>query len=48
VVLRRDLAAWKIFALQLILGSDPNRERFNFQRLLHGDPANLLFRRKIK
>ena len=48
VYLRKKILLWKIFAYQLIKGSDPKREAFNFLRLLHGDPANILFKRKIK
>src|SRR5271156_2040997 len=48
IYLTRPLPLWKIFAHQLILGSDPKREAFNFRRLIHGDSANILFKRKIK
>src|SRR5271157_2577218 len=48
VYLRRRIPLWRVFALQLIKGSDPKREAFNFRRLIHQDPANILFKRKIK
>lgn len=48
VQIDHNLKRWQILALQFILGSDPNRERFNFQRLIHGQYGNFLFQRKLK
>lgn len=47
IVLRRQIPEWKRIAYQLVLGSDPERECRNFERLLRQDVANLLFKRKI-
>lgn len=47
----RDLTPGETVALQLLLGSDPKRERFNLGRILAGGGANsrwnLLFSRKL-
>jgi hypothetical protein len=48
VYLKQSIPWWESIANQFMLGSDPNRERYNFQRLMAGDPANILFKRKIK